>query len=85
MIGLVALLLSLVFPITLFGTIIFDSCRKKSRYFLPRIERLARLSYISEYKAVGSVLGSYCPDLKVPFRCCDKSVPRIHAILRLLL
>lgn len=50
-----------------------------------RLERLARISYTTDFKVLGSVFGSYCADLKLQCCCKELSVPRLSALNRLLL
>lgn len=47
------------------------------------MERIARLSYCSDYKGIAAIVGSFCVDLKIRICISEPSIPRIISIYRL--
>lgn len=45
---------------------------------------MARVSYMTDFKVLGTVFGSYCADLKLQCFCKELSVPRLSALNRLI-
>ena len=87
-VSLVSIVLSLSFPLwVILFTLLSSCCRRLANpnTEFKRLERLARLSYSSEFKGMGAVFGSYCADLKIRCGRRERSVPRLHAFSKLLL
>ena len=82
----VSIILSLLFPvifqISLMAQATCNQCRR-SRIPLPKMERIARLAYSSEYKGIAAIVGSFCVDLKVRICKYERSVPRLLSLYRL--
>lgn len=84
-----SVVISLLFPLGLLLYTLFSAtrlkCCKPTRVEFKRLERLARLSYIADFKGLGAVFGSFCVDLKLRCGNFERSVPRLYAVYRLIM
>lgn len=87
--SLISLIMSLALPLVLLFNSLLAS-RGCPSFFnrtleFKRLERMARISYMTDFKVLGAVFGSYCADLKLQCCCKELSVPRLSALNRLIL
>ncbi len=79
----------MIFPFIILFNSLLAACGRPSLFTrtmeFRRLERLARISYVTDFKGLGSVFGSYCVDLKLRCGRKERSVPRMYALQRLLL
>ncbi len=83
---LVSIILSVTVPalflLRLLAAILSERCNIRD-VANPKMERIARLAYASEFKGIAAIVGSFCVDLKLRL-CCEISLPRFFSVYKLV-